>query len=83
MLGIGITAIALVSNGNSDFGTTGSIAVLGGACVLGSIPFLLASGRNKRRARAFDVSLNIEKLRTQPFRGNAIGMPSVGLHMRL
>ncbi|MEO8582178.1 MAG: hypothetical protein ABI415_00200 [Flavitalea sp.] len=58
LLGGGIIAIAMVSNGNQDFGTTGGVAVIGSAAILGSVPLFLAARRNKRRANRMEASFN-------------------------
>lgn len=60
LLGAGVLAIAAVSNGNSDFGTTGVAAVAGGAAILGSVPLFLAAGRNKRKGMAMQAAILIE-----------------------
>jgi hypothetical protein len=52
LLGVGAGSIALVSGGNQSFETTGTVAVLGGIAVLASVPLFIASGRNRRKARA-------------------------------
>lgn len=59
-LGIGGASIVAVSSGNSDFGTTGAFAIIGGLSVLGSIPLFIASGVNKRNARNVSTSFKME-----------------------
>lgn len=50
LIGAGVTTIALISNGKADFSTTGALVVASGAAILGSIPFFIASGKNKRKS---------------------------------
>jgi hypothetical protein len=64
LLGAGAIGIAAISPGNSSFSTTGAVAVLSGAAIIGSVPLFIAAGKNKRRASALAVSLQLEKLRT-------------------
>ncbi len=61
-LGAGVGCIALVSSGESSFGTTATVGVLGGVIALSSIPLFIASGRNKRKAMAATAGLNLERV---------------------
>lgn len=50
LLGAGATTLIAVSGGNTDFSTLGTLVIGGGLATLGSIPFFIASGKNKRKA---------------------------------
>ena len=62
LLGSGVIAIAAVSKGNQDFGTTGTVVVFGGAAIIGSVPLSLTARRNKRRAHRMEASLKLEPI---------------------
>jgi hypothetical protein len=57
-LGVG-GAISAASNlqSNSPY----AFLVIGGACIIGSIPLFIAAGRNKRRALAMTAHFNIQQ----------------------
>jgi hypothetical protein len=83
LLGTGIIAIAAVSGGNQDFGTTGTVAVLGGAAIITSIPLFLAARRNKRRAHRMDASFNLEPLPKYLFMKNAaVQYPALAIRFK-
>jgi len=59
-LGAGAITFISVSGGNTDFGTLGTVVVLGAVATLASIPFFIASGRNKRKAKNVSLSFKFE-----------------------
>jgi len=61
LLGAGIAGIAAVSSGNASFNTTGTVALLGSAAILGSIPLFLAAHRNKKKAMRMEAYMGIDK----------------------
>lgn len=64
LLGAGVVAIAAVAPGNSNFNTTGTVAVIGGASIISSIPLFIAAGRNKRKALQASAQLKFVKYQT-------------------
>jgi hypothetical protein len=48
LLGVGVVGIAAVAPGNSDFGTTGTVAVLSGVAILSSIPLFISARKTKK-----------------------------------
>ena len=79
-LGIGATAIAIAAPGNVDFETLGVLAVIGAVGTLASIPFFIASARNKRKAKALSTSFNMEKM-FLPEKSMVMYYPSVVLKL--
>jgi hypothetical protein len=61
LLGAGIIGIAAVAPGNAGFGTTGSVALLSTAAILGSVPLFLAARRNKRKSRKMSAYFQLDK----------------------
>lgn len=61
LLGGGIIGIAAVAPGNASFGTTGTVAVLSTAAILGSIPLFLAAHRNKKKAARMSAYNDLDK----------------------
>lgn len=66
-LGIGIASIAAVSSGEKSFETTGTVAVLGGLSVLGSIPLFISAAQNKTRAKAVSAFWQLENMPGQNY----------------
>ena len=58
-LGITAVMVAIAVPGKVDFSTLGTLAGVGLASALTSIPFFIASGRNKRKARFMVTSQKI------------------------
>ena len=82
LLGIGVTTIAILSAGDTDFEQLGVFAVLGGAATIVSIPLFIASARNKRKARAATVSLSIERSTiTRLYKQNEVVFPAVTIKL--
>jgi ABC-type transport system involved in multi-copper enzyme maturation permease subunit len=83
-LGVGVGCIALVSSGESSFGTTAAVGVAGGVIALSSIPLFIASGRNKRKAMAATAGLNLEKvLDNQIVFKHAGNFPALAIRLNL
>ena len=61
LLGAGAIAFISVSGGNTDFETLGAVVVAGAVSALASIPFFIASGRNKRKANNASLSFKFQK----------------------
>ena len=61
LLGAGIIGIAAVAPGNASFGTTGTVAILSTAAILGSVPLFLAARRNKRKSRKMSAYFQLDK----------------------
>lgn len=49
MLGAGAVTLISISGGNTNLNSVGTLAILGGGLVVGSIPLFIAAGKNKRR----------------------------------
>jgi hypothetical protein len=62
LLGAGVTLIAILAPGNTDLDAVGILAPAAGACILGSIPFFIASGKNKKRAMNASAGIEMERL---------------------
>jgi hypothetical protein len=62
-LGAGLTTIALISKGNTSLDVLPFLAILGAGATSGSLPFFVASARNKRKARNASASLKFEEMR--------------------
>jgi hypothetical protein len=61
LLGAGATMIAIVAPGDISLDIVPVLAVGGTAAVIGSIPFFIAAGKNKRRAMTMTAELNIQQ----------------------
>ena len=69
LIGAGLAAIAAVIDGNSSFSTTGAFVGVSGIAILGSIPFFIASGKNKRKA---ELMFKTEKVFVPAFRSSKV-----------
>lgn len=58
LLGAGVVSIAAVSPGNASFGTTGTVAILGSAAILSSVPLFIAARRNKKKGLAKTATIH-------------------------
>ena len=84
LLGGGITCLAIASTGDVSFDDAGTLVVVGGLATLGSIPLLLAAGRNKRKYRKATTGLQIEKYVSPHQGGIALrSYPAVSFQIRL
>ncbi|MEO8109149.1 MAG: hypothetical protein ABI594_03910 [Ginsengibacter sp.] len=84
LLGAGAVALLSVSGGNTDFGTLGTVVVAGGVSILASIPFFIASGKNKRKANNASLAFKFEK--SQTIQSTEIGFhsfPALSLTLNL
>ncbi len=54
-LGIGVTTLALLSKGDTDFDILPALAIGGIAATVVSIPLFISSGKNKRKAMSLSV----------------------------
>jgi hypothetical protein len=82
-LGAGLTTLALISKGNTSFDVLPFLAILGAGATSASLPFFVASGRNKRRARHASASLKFEE--TQFTQGTGIcfrAIPAASIKIR-
>ena len=61
LLGAGVIGIAAVTPANTNLNTTGTVVVIGGASILGSIPLFIAGSRNKRKAMNASASIKIDQ----------------------
>ena len=61
LLGTGAAMIAIAAPGNVSFDILPVLVIGGGAAIIGSIPLFIASGKNKRRARALTGNFNIQQ----------------------
>lgn len=59
LLGVGLTTLTLISRGHASFDALPILAIAGTAATLASIPFFIASGRNKKRAMAVSANLSL------------------------
>ncbi len=82
-LGAGVITLVSVSGGNTDFGTLGTVVVAGAVSVLASIPFFIASGRNKRKANNASLSFKFEKNQTMPAEISFHSFPAISLKLNL
>jgi hypothetical protein len=83
-LGAGAITLISVSGGNTDFNTLGTAVVAGGLSVIASIPLFIASGRNKRKAKAAAISFNIHNNRVfEPTGLSLRRYPAIMLKMSL
>jgi hypothetical protein len=62
LLGAGVTLIPILAPGNTDLDAVGILAPAAGVCILGSIPFFIASGKNKKRAMNASAGIEMERL---------------------
>ena len=84
LLGAGAIAFISVSGGNTDFGTLGALVMAGAVSALASIPFFIASGRNKRKANNASLSFKFEKNQTiQPAKISLHSFPAISLKLKL
>src|SRR6188472_1475987 len=83
LLGVGVVGIIAVAPGNSDFGTTGTVAVLSGIAILGSIPLFISARKNKKRGLALPISLNIENMSNPFFTHSRFHPPALSLKVSL
>lgn len=60
LLGTGVTAFAIAAPGNVSFDILPVLVIGGGMATLGSIPLFIASGKNKRKAKAATSFLKME-----------------------
>ena len=70
--------------GHKNDGIKGALVLTGVVSMLGSIPFFIASGKNKRKARQASLAINIEEMPV--FRGGAISIlsfPALGVKIDL
>ena len=82
-LALAVTGVAVsASNWESSAGDV--LLVIGGASMIGSIPFFIASGKNKKKARSMSAGLKME---TAPSiqRASVINRsyPAVAVNLRL
>lgn len=66
LLGAGAACVAIVAPGNVSLDATGPILVIGGVCVLSSIPLFIASSKNKKRAMNASAHLNFQRISNYP-----------------
>ena len=62
LLGVGAACIAIAAPGNVTFDEAAVLVIVGAVATLGSIPLFIASGKNKRKAKAASVFFKIEKI---------------------
>ena len=70
--------------GHKNDGIKGALGLTGVVSMLGSIPFFIASGKNKRKARQASVVINIEEMPV--LRGRTISnlsFPALGVKIDL
>ena len=83
-LGTGLASFAIVAPGNTSFETTGLFVIIGGICVVTSIPLFIASGRNKRKAQAISGYLKFERtLSNEVVLNKTIYIPAFALKINL
>ena len=69
LLGAGATCFAIVAPGNTSLDAVGAIVVVGGVCVLTSIPLFIAASRNKKRANSASALFDLQRIRITPNAG--------------
>ena len=62
LLGAGITTIAIISGGNTNFNSLATFAILGTVCTLASIPLFISARKNKRKAMKISAYFKLEKI---------------------
>jgi len=84
LLGVGAVTLVSISGGNTDLNSVGTLAGIGVASALGSIPLFIASGRNKRKAKNASVSFKLEKIPAYQQAGISSGLlPAVAIKLKL
>src|SRR6476660_9601842 len=81
LLGAGAITLISVSGGNTDFGTLGTFVIAGAAATLASIPFFIASGRNKRKAMNTSLSFSSEINKNFPIGLTSRLYPAISLKL--
>ncbi len=70
--------------GHKNDGIKGALILGGGLSLLGSIPFFIASGKNKRKARQASVFINMERVPVlQGMAFSKQSFPGLGVRIRL
>src|SRR5688572_3672925 len=72
--------------GHKNDGIKGALVLTGVVSMLGSIPFFIASGKNKKRAKANQASVFINMERTPVLQGTSIinqSFPVIGLQIKI
>jgi hypothetical protein len=82
LFGIGSTAFIIASSGNNSFDVAIPLVIGGGAAILTSIPFFIASGKNKKRARLATASIDLQPT-FNPYQFAVKNIPAVSLKFRL
>ncbi len=70
LLGAGVTTLAIISNGRTSFDILPMLAIGGTVSTLASIPLLIASSRNKRKAINAAAFFDIQKTESSWYAGN-------------
>ena len=73
-----------IYEGHKNDGIKGALGLTGVVSMLGSIPFFIASGKNKKKANNASAFINIE--RTQVWQGTSIinqSFPAIGLKIKI
>ena len=82
LFGIGSTALIIASTGNISFDAAIPLVIGGGVAVLTSIPFFIASGKNKKRARLATASIDLQPT-FNPYQFTVKNIPTLSLRFRL
>jgi hypothetical protein len=60
LVGAGVTCFAIAAPGDVSFETAGTLVVVGGLAIVGSIPLFIASAKNKKKARSISTGFKME-----------------------
>ncbi len=82
LFGIGSTAFIIASTGNISFDAAMPLVIGGGAAILTSIPFFIASGKNKKRAKLATASIDLQPT-FNPHQFTVKKIPALSLRFRL
>jgi protein-S-isoprenylcysteine O-methyltransferase Ste14 len=84
LLGVGGGCFALAAPGNVDFDVLGTLVVIGAAATITSIPLFISAGKNKRRAMALTVGINMDQSTEASKYGiSMVRYPALSLHLNL
>ena len=68
---------------SDNFDTEAALILIGGASMVASVPFFIASARNKNKAKQISLNLNMEKNQAVRINNRYKSFPSVSLSIPL
>ncbi|ALJ01052.1 hypothetical protein [Rufibacter tibetensis] len=82
-LGGGMALLAYAAPGNVSFDTLPFVVIGGAGLTLGSIPFFISAGKNRKRAMNAATSLELRRLSPSPSTGQSSAATFLTLHLKL